>query len=194
MSGLVAEPVRMSPLLRLGVWASERVVGRRLLPSRLLAWSPRLAVGIGVMESLVVHHDPTVSDRILRLVRVTVSMTANCAFCIDMNSAGYERDGITDAELESLRTGGLAPTFTPRERAAVVYARLQTATPLLFPDDAREELKRHFGEREIVVLAATAAQVNFWTRLIQGLGIPPAGFMDVCPLPDSPGHQQEGLP
>jgi len=27
-----------------------------------------------------------------------------------------------------------------------------------------------------VILVSTAAQVNYWARLIQGLGIPPAGF------------------
>jgi alkylhydroperoxidase family enzyme len=43
-------------------------------------------------------------------------------------------------------------------------------------------LKQHFTEREIVILASTAAQVNYWARLIQALGIPPAGFSDHCEL------------
>ena len=38
------------------------------------------------------------------------------------------------------------------------------------------ELQAAFEPRELVVLAATAAQVNYWARLIQALGIPPAGF------------------
>ena len=29
----------------------------------------------------------------------------------------------------------------------------------------------------------TAAQVGYWTRLIQGLGVPPAGFSDACRVP-----------
>ena len=39
-----------------------------------------------------------------------------------------------------------------------------------------EELKRNFNEREIVILASTAAQVNYWDRLIQALGILPLAF------------------
>lgn len=36
--------------------------------------------------------------------------------------------------------------------------------------------------REIVILASTAAQVNYWARLIQALGIPPAGFSEQCDI------------
>jgi len=40
----------------------------------------------------------------------------------------------------------------------------------------------NFTEREIVILASTVAQVNYWARLIQGLGAPPEGFSDKCKL------------
>jgi hypothetical protein len=42
--------------------------------------------------------------------------------------------------------------------------------------------KANFTEREIVILASTAAQVNYWTRLLQALGVPPAGFSDHCDI------------
>jgi hypothetical protein len=32
----------------------------------------------------------------------------------------------------------------------------------------------------MVILASTTAQVNYWARLIQALGIPPAGFNEAC--------------
>jgi alkylhydroperoxidase family enzyme len=49
-------------------------------------------------------------------------------------------------------------------------------TPLKFHPDLVERVKAAFTEREFVILASTAAQVNYWARLIQALGIPPAGF------------------
>jgi hypothetical protein len=33
-----------------------------------------------------------------------------------------------------------------------------------------------------VILASTAAQVNYWARLLQALGVPPAGFSDRCEI------------
>ena len=45
-----------------------------------------------------------------------------------------------------------------------------------------EKIKLNFTEREIVIIASTAAQVNYWARLIQALGVPPAGFSDKCEI------------
>ena len=63
---------------------------------------------------------------------------------------------------------------------AIAYSRAISSTPLVFADDLRSEVSRLFSEREIVILATTAAQVNFWARTIQALGIQPAGF---CKIP-----------
>lgn len=187
---LIAEPRRLGPLLRLGVWFTERTTGRRMLPARLLAWYPKAALGAGVLESLIAHHEP--SPRLLALVRVTASMVANCPFCVDMNSFGTQEAGVDPDELVALRSFLTSPdaaqadqlaTLSPRERTAVAYARAISSTPLSFGDDLRRDLTDQFSEREIVILATTAAQVNFWARTIQALGIPAAGF---CALPDAP--------
>jgi hypothetical protein len=45
-----------------------------------------------------------------------------------------------------------------------------------------ENLRSRFSERAIVVIASTVAQVNFWARLIQSLGVPPAGFSTECSI------------
>lgn len=182
---LISEPRRVNPLLRLGVWFSERVTGRRMLPARLLAWYPRAAIGAGVLESLVAHDEP--SARLLMLVRVSASLTAQCPFCVDMNSFQPGPAGVSDAELAALQrwlaAWDAAPpaSFDERERTAVAYARAISSTPLAFPPELTDAVTRLFTEREIVILATTAAQVNFWARTIQGLGIPPAGFCTVPP-------------
>ncbi len=87
----------------------------------------------------------------------------------DAHQRGVRGDGPPVPHGERERDAG------PRERAALAYARHITATPLKFPPEVIAEVRRHFAEREIVILAATAAQVNYWTRLIQALGVPPAG-------------------
>lgn len=102
-----------------------------------------------------------------------------------MNSFQYEETHITKDELLVLQ-GRKAieeiSTFSERERLAIQYAKLVSQTPLQFPRAFITELKQHLNEREIVILASTAAQVNYWARLIQALGIPPAGFSNQCDL------------
>lgn len=148
-----------------------------MLPPRILSWYPKAAIGAGVMEALVAHEDGRMDRRMLKLIRMAASYAAACPFCVDMNSYEYRKYGITDEEAESLRGDfEKVATFSERERLAIAYARLISGTPLKFPSAIVEKAKASFTEREFVILASTAAQVNFWARLIQGLGIPPAGF------------------
>lgn len=182
---LIDEPRRTNPLLRLGIRLSDRVTGRRMVPARLLAWYPRAAVGAAVMEALVAHDEP--SGRLLKLVRITASLTTACPFCVDMNSYEWRAAGVTDDELTGLQRwlGGLdaepPATLTEPERAAVRYARVLSSTPVDVPNELRDELTRWFTEREVVIVVTTVAQVNFWARTIQGLGIAPAGFCTIPP-------------
>jgi alkylhydroperoxidase family enzyme len=77
---------------------------------------------------------------------------------------------------------GDVKTFSLREKLALQYARLISNTTPEFPSTFIEELRAGFTAREIVILASTAAQVNYWARLLRALGVPPAGFSDHCKL------------
>lgn len=190
MKAFIDPPPRIPWYLRIGLWVVKRMTGKDLLPPRLLAWYPKAAIGSAVLESLIAHDEPDVPRRMLRLVRVAVSMEVNCPFCIDMNGVGWQ-DDLTNEELLALQ-GRLdldnVPTLTPAERLAVRYARLCSQTPLSFPPDWEAQLAAHFTPRQVVILASTAAQVNYWARLIQGMGCPPAGYHpDGLFLPLGPG-------
>lgn len=182
---IVPLPTRVNPLLRLGIAISDRVTGRRLAPPRLLAWYPRAAVGAGVLEALVAHDEP--SARLLKLVRITASLTTQCPFCVDMNSFAAHEAGVTDAEVTGLQRwlGDLdadpPATLDAREQAAVAYARALSSTPVAVDEDLRDAMTSNFTERDIVIVVTTTAQVNFWARTIQGLGIQPEGFCTVPP-------------
>jgi AhpD family alkylhydroperoxidase len=177
MQAFIKPPERIPLILKLGIWVSEKITGRIMLPARILAWYPKAAMGSAVMEALVAHEDGRMTRRMLKLVRMAASHTAACPFCVDMNSYEYRDMGITDEEAESLR-GEFeeVASFSEQEKLAIAYARVISQTPLKFHPDLVERVKSAFNEREFVILVSTAAQVNYWARLIQGLGIPPAGF------------------
>ena len=177
MQAFIKQPERIPLILRLGIWLSEKITGRTMLPARILAWYPKAAIGSGVMEALVAHEDGGMTRRMLKLIRMAASYAAACPFCVDMNSHEHREAGITDEEAKSLRGDfERVESFSEREKLAITYARLVSSTPLKFHPDLVERVKSAFTEREFVILASTAAQVNYWARLIQALGIPPAGF------------------
>jgi alkylhydroperoxidase family enzyme len=185
MSAFIAPPTRIPLFLKAGIWIAERITGKPMLPARLLAWYPKAAFGSAALEGLVAHHDGKIDKRMLKLVRLSAAFAAACPFCIDMNSVEYRETGISDVEFLALQNQAdpdTLPTLSAREKLAVGYARLISSTPLRFPPEFMAGIMAHFTEREMVVLASTAAQVNYWARLIQALGIPPAGFSDRCPI------------
>ena len=170
-------PQKIPFLLRVGIRLSEKITGRMMLPPRILAWYPKAAIGSGLMEALVAHEDGRMDRRMLKLIRMAASYAVACPFCVDMNSYEYRKYGISEEEAQTLRGDiEVVTSFSEREKLAITYTRLISATPLKFHPDVVEKVKSAFTEREFVILVSTAAQVNFWARLIQGLGIPPAGF------------------
>jgi AhpD family alkylhydroperoxidase len=183
----VEPPARIPFLYRLALSLVEKRLGRRLLANRILTWYPKALIGSGVMEGLIAHDTPEVPRRLLALVRIYTSFLVSCPFCIDMNAKDFQRKGLSDQEIHALQ-GRIpmeeAATLAENERAALRYVRCICGTPLAFPAEVIEKLKEHFSERGIVIIASTCAQVNFWARLIQGLGVPPAGFSESCSILD----------
>ncbi len=195
MEAFIAPPKHIPLILRAGIWVAERIAKRELLPPKLLAWYPQVAFSSGVLEALIAHHDGKLDERMLKLVRMQASFAVACPFCIDMNSAEYTNSGITQPELAALQGHveiDAVPTFSVRERLALEYTRLISRAPLAFPQSFIQALKTNFTEREIVILATTAAQVNYWARLIQALGVPPLGYSDACPLPTDKNQSRFG--
>jgi AhpD family alkylhydroperoxidase len=183
MEPWIAPPVPLPWWAAPAVWLAERVAGRTLLAARVLARYPKAALSSMLFEALIAGPGSGLDARLLKLVRLQVSFAAACPFCADMNASHLA--GVTREEVRALqawRDQGLdylPASIADRERLALAYVRAMTATPLKFDPGLRERLLVHFSERELVVLVYTAAQVNYWARLIQGLGIPPAGFCDL---------------
>ncbi len=185
MKAYIDPPKRIPLLLRLGAWIAERRTGKPMLVARILAWYPKAAIGSGVMESLVAHEDGALTVRLLKLLRMQVSFMASCPFCIDMNSAEYASLRITQNEIEALQGIGdidRVDSLSRKEKLALRYGRALTMTPMSLDSGLLQEMLATFSEREFVVIVSTVAQVNFWTRLIQGIGVPPAGFSESCPV------------
>ena len=154
----IQPPKRIRPILRMMLSLVEKRLGKQLLANRILTWYPKALIGSGVMEGLIAHDEPEVPRRLLALIRVYTSFLVSCAFCIDLNSRDFEKKGLSKEEITAL----------------------QGKVPL----DQVATLKEHFSERGIVIIASTCAKVNFWARLIQSLGVPPAGFSAECLIPN----------
>jgi alkylhydroperoxidase family enzyme len=178
-------PKRIPFLLKMGLYIVKKETGKDLMPARLLTWYPRAAIGSGVLEMMTAKGKDNQEIRLLNLVRLQASLICSCSFCTDMNAVGIVKNEITDEELlvlQGKRTVQSVHTFTLRELLALEYAISLSSTPPDLTEKFIKNLTREFTEKEIVMLASTIASVNYWARLNQGLGIPPAGFSEHCLL------------
>jgi len=184
---LVVEPPARPPwYLRPMLWVARRMTGKDPLPGRLLAHFPKGALGVGLFEATAAGPGD-LDARSLAVARIVASAVAGCPFCLDMNAASWKRAGLTLAELEVLRRPAPEqwPKLGARECAAARYAAALSVTPVRLEDSLVLQLREQFTAREVVVLASTIAQVNYWSRFNQGLGVPSAGFYvdGACEVP-----------
>jgi hypothetical protein len=89
--------------------------------------------------------------------------------------AWYPKVALSSGVLESLIAHGNKDL---NER----ILKLISQTPVNITAEFMEKVKSEFTEREIVIVSSTAAQVNYWARMLIALGVPPAGFSDKCDL------------
>ncbi len=187
MSELVRPPTRIPFLLRPFLWLARRMTGKDPVPGRLLAHFPKGALGVGIFEATAAGAPGDLDGRSLATARIVSSAIAGCPFCLDMNAATWKRAGLEPAELRSLveLDRPAWSTLGPRPHLAARYAEALSLTPVVLGDELMRELRATFTDRELVILATTIAQVNYWSRFNQGLGVPSAGFFDesVCRLP-----------
>lgn len=184
-TAFIKPPEKIPFYLKIGLLISRMIVKKDLLAPRLLAWYPKAAIGSAALEALVAHGKGDLNKRILKLVRIQVSLSVACPFCINMNSFEYKKDGLSEAEIKGLMDEGgfaMVASFSAKEKLALEYANLISQTPVVIPEEFIKKLKADFTEREIVILATTAAQVNYWARLLKALGVPAAGFSDSCSI------------
>jgi AhpD family alkylhydroperoxidase len=113
---------------------------------------------------------------LIELVRTRASQINGCAFCINMHTQDARKHGETEQRLYLLNVWREAPLYTDRERAALAWTDAVTLiSETHAPDDAYEELRKHFSEAEAVNLTILIGTINAWNRLaISFRAVPPA--------------------
>lgn len=98
-----------------------------------------------------------------------------------LNGASYEyqvhvpfalREGVTQAQLNTLDRWRDSAVLTPAQRAVLAYTDSMTRD-IHVPDAVFEGLRGHFNQREIVELTATIGGYNLVSRFLEALAVDP---------------------
>lgn len=153
--------------------------GRVLEPTALWTWRPAAMLGFLSLFGLLRRRRSPVPQMLRALASVRVSQLADCAFCVDLNSALLAgEDG--QARLGEVSRWRHSAVFSEEERLVLEYAEAMTATPPEVDDALMDRLKARFEPAAIVELSAVIGLQNMSARFNHALGARAHGF---CSLP-----------
>jgi AhpD family alkylhydroperoxidase len=143
----------------------EYVVKMRLKPAKV---SPAAYHAMLGLESFV-RKSSKLEVSLLELVKMRASQINGCAFCIDKHSKDARVNGETEQRLYALSAWRETAFFTNRERAALAWTEALTLiTEGRASDEVYAEVRKEFGEEELVNLSLAIITINGWNRLAIG--------------------------
>ncbi len=126
---------------------------------------------------------------LLELVRLRASQLNGCAFCIDMHTKDARTHGESEQRLYAVSAWHEAPFYSERERAALAWTEAVTQISAdHVPDEAYNQARQHFTEKELVDLTLAVIAINSWNRLAISFRTPAGSY-----LPDHPTSKKRSL-
>ena len=123
------------------------------------------------------HEDNTLAPWVLELVASYVAILTECAYALAHHGENFcnlhsDRSS-AESILEILRQGqDPSELLDTRILAILSYAKVLTLTPAQMTETDIERLRHaNLGDGEILEVNQVCAMFNYWTRVINGLGI-----------------------
>ncbi len=114
---------------------------------------------------------------LLELVNLRASQINGCAYCLDMHTKDARARGESEQRLYLLDAWRESPFYSERERAALAWTEAVTlVAESRVPDAVYEEVRRQFGDDELLALTMAVIAINAWNRLNVALRTVPGTY------------------
>ncbi len=114
-----------------------------------------------------------IDPKLKHLIDIRVSQMNGCAYCLEMHVREAKAGGDTDDRLHLLAAWHETDVFTPRERAALLWAEaLTNIQDGHVPDEVYNQVQREFTPSEMVYLSVAVATINAHNRVNIALRTP----------------------
>ncbi|MEC0230773.1 carboxymuconolactone decarboxylase family protein [Paenibacillus alba] len=113
--------------------------------------------------------------KLYELIKIRASQINGCAFCIDMHTRDLRNMGETEQRINLLTAWREAPFYSDKEKALLELT--ETVTRISengVPQAVYENVRKHFDEKEYVVLIMAINIINAWNRIAISTGMFPA--------------------
>jgi alkylhydroperoxidase family enzyme len=125
---------------------------------------PNLVRGFVQMQAAIWSPDSKVDRGLKRLIAHAASRASHDPYSMAHTASGALHFGLDPGKLAALADFRASRQFSPAEQAALALAFAASAVPNGVTDAMFAELRRHWGEEEIVEIVATIAMAGFLSR------------------------------
>jgi AhpD family alkylhydroperoxidase len=138
---------------------------------------PEMTTGMAAINHAL--RNSTLEPELHELIKIRSSQLNGCAFCIQFHLNEARKIGVAAAKLDLLPAWRETTIYSAREAAALAFAeRITLIAGHPIEDEAWVEIRTHFSEAEVALLATAIGQINFWNRVAAPLRFTP-------PIPSS---------
>jgi len=143
--------------------------GKLLNLYRMLLHSPPFARGwLGLFTAVRQQGQLDARYRELAILRIAVVNDAEYEFAQHVPHA--RKAGLSDAQIDTVRTDPASPLFDEQQRAVLAYADAMTRD-VEVPDALFARIRASFPEREVLELTVTIGGYNMVSRVLVALRI-----------------------
>jgi alkylhydroperoxidase family enzyme len=133
---------------------------------------PKLVQAFAQLNAAVMDPAGKVDLGFRRLIGHLASKAAGCVYCQAHTVLGAKNFGVDEARLAALWDFRTSPLYSEKERVALEFAAAAAAVPNGVTDELFCELKRHWGEDEIVEILGVVAMFGFLNRWNDSMATP----------------------
>jgi AhpD family alkylhydroperoxidase len=181
------EPAKRKGMIRRMAYRSaERMYGRTMEPTRVIAHHRPLLLGYGAISMAGSRYAKSVDTRLKELAMLRTAQLTGCEWCLDFGSKLALDSGIPEDDLRELSLWRESDRFDALDKLVLEYAEAMTRTPVEVSDELFARLQEHFDERQIVELTLAIGLENLYSRTNWAFGIEGEGFTEgaYCVRPD----------
>jgi alkylhydroperoxidase family enzyme len=175
------DPIDRPPTLlaRAATAMMRRQLGKVITPARVIYNRVPRMYNVAWQLLKLQRNGLELAPELRLLVMSWVAMVNRCTFCVDIARAMAVQEHIPLEKFHALPSWRTSPLFGEPERAALAYAEEATRNKKV-ADDTFAELRKHFGDRQIVELTFVTALENFYNLLNLPLGIEDDGLCAIA--------------
>jgi len=145
--------------------AGAEILGFVPNSQRIMAHKPEVLRGLVQLANAIYNPANSLLPPSLKtLISLSSSLAGGCMYCVAHTSSTSGRVGVDEKKIAAIWEFETSELFTDAERVALRFAQAASSVPNMATDADFDELRKYYGEEEIVEIVSVISLFGFLNR------------------------------